>query len=225
MNTKANTALMAVLPNGERPREKMLKRGASCLTDTELLAILLGSGGRGCNVLQLAASILPLIDQKNGKLQPEDLLAVRGLGTAKACLIGAAYEFARRRIRPYGVKISQACDIMPLVGHLAGRLQEHFVSISLNGANEVIACRVLTIGLVNATQIHPREVYSECITDRASSIIVAHNHPSGNLMPSEEDKKTTMRLKTSGDILGVPLLDHIIFATTGFYSFREQGLL
>ena len=203
----------------------MLERGASSLTDTELLAILLGSGGRGCNVLQLAASILPLIDQKNGKLQPEDLLAVRGLGKAKACLIGAAYEFARRRIRPYGVKIAQASDIMPLVGHLAGRLQEHFVSISLNGANEVIACRVLTIGLVNATQIHPREVYSESITDRASSIIVAHNHPSGNLTPSEEDKKTTMRLKTSGDILGVPLLDHIIFATTGYYSFREQGLL
>lgn len=203
----------------------MLAKGARSLTDVELLAILLGTGGRGTNVLQLAADILPLVDQRNGNLQPDDLLSVRGLGTAKACLIAAAYEFARRRIRPHGVRVSQSADIMPLVSHLAGRLQEHFVSISLNGANEVIACRVLTIGLVNATQIHPREVYSESITDRASSIIVAHNHPSGNLTPSDEDKNITARLKAAGELLGVPLLDHVIFGAKGWFSFRDQGWL
>ncbi len=203
----------------------MLAKGASSLSDIELLALLLGSGSKGKNVLQLAADILPLIDSKNGKLTPDDLLTVRGLGMAKACLITAAYEFARRRIKPCGLKISQAADILPLVSHLTARPQEQFVSISLNGANEVIASRILTIGLVNATQIHPREVFSESITDRASAIIVAHNHPSGNLAPSEEDKNITLRLKCAGELLGIPLLDHVVFCTSGYYSFREQGLL
>ena len=216
---------LSALPKKARPREKMLLAGASSLTDVELLAILLGTGGRGNDVLKLAAEILPLIDQRNGKLSPHDLLAIRGLGVAKACLITAAYEFARRRIRPHGVRVSQAADILPLVSHLAGRPQEHFISISLNGANEVIACRVLTIGLVNASQIHPREVYSESITDRASSIIVAHNHPSGNLTPSNEDKSITSKLKAAGELLGIPLLDHIIFCTGGCFSFREHNLL
>jgi len=207
------------------PREKMLSKGASNLSDVELLAVLLGTGGRGKGVLQLAADILPIIDQKNGNLKPEDLLPIRGLGTAKACIIAAAYEFSRRRIRPYGVKIRRASDILPLVSHLASRQQEHFISISLNGANEVIACRVLTIGLVNTSQIHPREVFSESITDRASSIIVAHNHPSGNLAPSKEDRATTEKLQAAGELLGVPLLDHVIFSQNGCFSFREDGLL
>ena len=216
---------LSALPEEERPREKLLSRGACSLTDVELLAILLGTGGKGRDVLQLASEILPLIDRQNGKLKPDDLLSIHGLGTAKACLLTAAHEFARRRIRPYGQKISRASDVLPLVSHLASRPQEHFISISLNGANEVIACRVLTIGLINSSQIHPREVYSDSITDRASSIIVSHNHPSGNLTPSEEDKAVTAKLKAAGEILGIRLLDHIIFCSNGYFSFQEQGLM
>ena len=208
-----------------KPREKLLACGSSSLNDEELVAVILGSGTRDVSVFKLASRVLPLIDRGNSHIDPFELTTVKGLGLAKACAISAAYEFFRRRVHPHGVKVRHASDIIPLVSHLAGRMQEHFISISLNGAHEVIATRVLTIGLVNSSQIHPREVFSEAITDRASAIIVAHNHPSGNLSPSDQDKEVTSRLKTSGELLGVHLLDHIIFCTHGFISFKEQGWL
>lgn len=212
-------------PCDPKPREKLLSLGAAALNDTELLAILLGTGVKGQSVLKLAENILPIIDHRNGRLTPDDLLGIRGLGLAKACTLAAAYEFTRRRVRPHGVKIRNAKDILPLVSHLVARPQEHFVAISLNGAYEVIACRVLTIGLVNSSQIHPREVFSEAITDRATAIIVAHNHPSGNLTPSKEDKLVTERLVKAGKLLGINLLDHIIFSSAGYYSFLEENCL
>lgn len=213
------------LDKSNRPRERLLEKGAGFLSDTELLAILLSTGSKGQSVLTLAEQILPIIEQKNGSLLPADLLNIRGLGKAKACTIAAAYEFARRRIKPHGIQIKQASDIIPLVSHLVSRLQEHFICITLNGAHEVIASRVLTIGLVNSSQIHPREVFSDAITDRASCIIAAHNHPSGSLIASEEDKVVTKKLKSAGEIIGIPLLDHIIFSNKGYYSFRESQAL
>lgn len=213
------------LPKHSRPREKMLALGASVLSDVELLAILLGTGAKGKSVLSLAHDILKIIDQKNGTLSIKDLLLVHGLGKAKSCIILAAHEFTRRRIRPHGIKIQKAPDVLPLVSHLSERHQEHFIAISLNGAHEVIASRVITIGLVNTTQIHPREVFSEAITDRASALIVAHNHPSGNLNPSDDDRRTTVQLKSAGELLGIPLIDHIVFSRNGYFSFKEQGVI
>jgi DNA repair protein RadC len=113
----------------------------------------------------------------------------------------------------------------PWVRHYGDRRQEHFLCISLNGANEVITTRVVSVGLVNKTQVHPREVFAEPITDRASAVILAHNHPSGNLSPSKEDLQITRQLKEAGETLGITVLDHIIFSQKGHYSFLEQGEL
>jgi DNA repair protein RadC len=114
-------------------------------------------------------------------------------------------------------------DVLPLVRHYADRKQEHFICISINGANEVITTRVVSVGLVNKTQVHPREVFADPITDRASAIIVAHNHPSGGLLPSQEDLEITKQLTSAGEVLGIKVLDHMIFNDKGYYSLLEKG--
>jgi DNA repair protein RadC len=160
-----------------------------------------------------------------GKPNLESLKEIEGVGLAKATLIIAALELARRRIRPEGLKITFPTDVLPLITHFADRKQEHFICISINGANEVITTRVVSVGLVNKTQVHPREVFADPITDRASAISVAHNHPASSLMPSKEDIEVTQRLKAAGETLGIKLLDHIIFNHRGYYSFLEHGQL
>lgn len=204
------------------PREKLISMGVSALTDSELLAILLGSGNKDNDVFSLAAKLLTVIDEKNGELTIKDLTTIKGIGSAKGCLISASLEFARRRIKPEGIRVREAADVIPLVSHIMDRKQEHFICISLNGAHEVIATRIITIGLVNSSQVHPREVFCEPILDRACAIIIAHNHPSGDLTPSQEDKAVTKRLIEAGSILGIKVLDHIIFSKRGFYSFKEK---
>ncbi|MCA1794683.1 MAG: DNA repair protein RadC [Desulfotignum sp.] len=211
------------LPLGERPREKLLERGAGVLSDQELLAVILGKGNRNEDVLSLADKLVKVIDHKGLKFSVQDFMSVDGIGAAKAALIDAAFEFVRRRIKPDGLKITFPADIMPLIQHYSDRKQEHFLGISVNGANEVMNVRVITIGLVNKTQIHPREVFADALSDRASAIIVAHNHPSGSLQPSPEDIRITGQLKEAGNILGVTLLDHIIFSSRGYYSLAEHN--
>jgi DNA repair protein RadC len=207
----------------DRPREKLQQKGAEALSDLELMAILLGRGIEGHDVMTLARKILKVLDTSNIKLNLDDLQKIDGVGPAKATLIAAAFEFARRRIRPEGLKISFPPDVLPLIQHYADRKQEHFICISLNGANEVITSRVVSVGLVNKTQVHPREVFADPITDRASAIIIAHNHPSGDLKPSKDDISITKQLKSAGETLGIRLLDHIIFNQKGYYSFLESG--
>jgi DNA repair protein RadC len=210
------------IPNQERPREKLLEKGAEALSDLELMAVLVGRGTEGHDVLSVAERILKTLDASHGKVNLEDLRKIEGVGPAKATLIAAALEFSRRRIRPEGMKISFPPDVLPLIQHYADRKQEHFLCVSLNGANEVIAARVVSVGLVNKTQVHPREVFAEPITDRAAAVIVAHNHPAGNLMPSKEDREITKKLLAAGEVLGIRLLDHIIFNRKGYYSFLEH---
>ena len=197
--------------------------GASALSDGELLAILLGSGGAGQDVFALSQKVLKFIDAGPEGLSPEELIKIRGIGRAKAALLGAMCEFARRRIRPEGQKIRCAKDILPLVHHLSDRKQEHFLQISLNGAHEVIKTRVVTVGLANAAQVHPREVFYGAISDCAAAVIVAHNHPSGETTPSQEDLQVTRKLRGAAATLAIPLLDHIIFSHRGYYSFLENG--
>jgi DNA repair protein RadC len=215
---------IADLPKLDRPREKLQAKGAEALSDLELLAILLGSGIEGHDVMTVAGQLLKFLD-KNEKYSLKDLQEIEGVGPVKATLIAAALEFARRRIRPEGVKIKHPADVLPLISYLADRKQEHFIGISLNGANEVIASRVITVGLVNATQIHPREVFADPISDRACALIIAHNHPSGSLVPSQEDIAITKRLKAAGETVGIRLMDHIIFNQKGYYSLMEHGEL
>lgn len=211
--------------SNEMPREKLISHGAENLSDRELLAILLGTGIKGKNVRSLAEEILLLLDRNNYQLKPETLLTVSGLGIAKSALITASVELSRRILCPEKKKIGTPKDILPLIHHYSDRKQEHFLCLSLNGAHEVKYIRVVSIGLVNRTLVHPREIFSDPIKDRAAAIVIAHNHPSGNMDPSLEDKEITRRIKGAGEILGIELLDHIIFTETGYYSFLEEGLL
>lgn len=213
------------IPKQNRPREKMLDNGPAFLSDDELVAILLGSGTKGHDVMTVATRIVRLVDAHKGRPNLGDLQQQEGLGPAKAMLVAAALEFARRRIHPEGLKIKTPLDVLPLIRHYGDRKQEHFLCISLNGANEVITHRVVSIGLVNQTQVHPREVFADPITDRASAVILAHNHPSGDITPSDADKKVTRQLQEAGNTLGIIVLDHIIFSPKGHYSFLENGCL
>ena len=211
------------IPKLDRPREKLLRKGAEALSDLELIAVLLGKGTEKHGVMYIANRVLNKLDASSSKPDLKELQRIEGMGPARAALIAAALEFSRRRIRPEGFKISFPPDVLPLIRHYADRKQEHFLCVSLNGANEVITTRIVSVGLVNKTQVHPREVFADPITDRASAIIVAHNHPSGKLVPSKEDIEMTLQLKAGGETMGIRLLDHIIFNQRDYYSFLENA--
>ena len=126
---------------------------------------------------------------------------------------------------PEGVKIETPADLLPHVRHYADRKQEHFLCASINGANEILNIRVVSIGLIDRSPVHPREVFADALGDRAAAVIVAHNHPSGGVQPSASDLLITAQLKAAGDILGITLLDHIIFDRSSYFSFLEEGKL
>ena len=212
------------LPLTDRPREKLLHKGAEFLSDTELLSVILGKGTKKEDVLSLAKRMVKIIDARGLNFTAHDLTCIEGIGEARATSIAAAFEFVRRRIKPEGLKIKFPADVLPLIKHYADRKQEHFLCVSINGANEVMSVRVISIGLINKSHVHPREVFADVIAERASAVIIAHNHPIGSLEPSEEDKKVTNQLSESAKILGLKLLDHIIFNEKSYYSFAENGL-
>ena len=208
-----------------RIRERLAREGPSALSDVDLLAALLGTGTRGKGVKELAEEVLALLDSARGIPEADAFGRLAGIGQAKAGAVCAALELGRRL---YGVrerKIASPRDVWPIVAHWSDRKQERFICCSLNGAHELIAARVVSIGLVNRTVVHPREVYADPITDRACAVIVAHNHPSGRLEPSPEDREITFRLKGAADTLGIALLDHLIFSSTDYFSFVEHGIL
>ena len=213
------------LPAHNRPREKLKERGASALTDEELVAAILGRGVEGQNLGTISRRVAKLIQKHKEKLSVDHLTAVRGMGLAKAAQILSAFELARRHLIKDTVKITGAQDVMPLLADIADKKQEHFVCISLNGAHEVIKKRIVTIGLVDRSQVHPREVYADVISDRAAAVIFAHNHPSGDLKPSNSDLKIHEQLTEAGKILGLRILDHIIVTKRGYFSFQEAGLI
>ena len=211
------------VPLEERPREKMELRGSSALSDSELLAIILNTGIQGKNVNELARDLLCLLDKNKEIPSVKEISSLTGIGFSKACTIAAMLEFGRRRYGSFSVRINKPVDIYSLVRHYADRKQEKFISLSLSGAHEVLAVRIVTIGLVNKTIVHPREVFADIIQDRAAAFCVAHNHPSGHLGCSAEDLEITERLLSSAKILGLNFLDHVIFSQTGYWSFRENG--
>ena len=213
------------MPEHSRPREKLRERGASALSDEELVTAILGMGTAGVDVRTIARQVAGLIREHKTGLTLDYLLAVPGMGLAKAAQILSAFELARRHLLKDAVKIAVTQDILPLVTDITGKQQEYFVCISLNGANEVIEKRVVTIGLLDKSPVHPREVFADVIADRAAAVIFAHNHPSGELQPSEADLRMHEQLTEAGKILGLRVLDHIIVTRKGHFSFQEAGLI
>ena len=194
-----------------RPREKLQARGAAALSDYELLMAIIGSGSAHADVTKIARDVRKILGEKGSNLTYEDLLKIKGLGAAKATQLMASFELWRRQFevseRPIIDSPEKAAEQF---ADIRDKKQEYFVCLTLDGANRLIAKRVISIGTLTASLVHPREVFAEAITDRAASIIVAHNHPSGNLEPSIADKEVTERLRQAGEILGIEVLDHLI---------------
>ena len=203
----------------------MLSGGPAALSDKELLTILLNTGVKGKNVRELADDLLSLLDRNKDIPSIKEISLLTGIGDVKACSIAAMLEFGRRRYGSFSARIKAPADIFTLVRHYADRKQERFISLSLNGAHEVLAVRVVTIGLLNKTIVHPREVFADIIQDRAAAFCVAHNHPSGQLESSAEDDEITDRLLSASNILGLHFVDHVIFSQNNWWSYRENGKL
>jgi DNA repair protein RadC len=218
---------MKDLPLPDRPREKIARKGATSLKDEELIEAIIGRGTKSRDVRIIAREICSLLG--DGKSSPgyEELSALNGVGPTKASQILACFELGRRYYATTGTlaKVTKPEDILPLVPDLGSKRQEHFITITLNGAGEVLGNRVITVGLLNHSLVHPREVFADAITDRAASVICVHNHPSGSLEPSSQDIAITRQLKEAGALVGIPLIDHIIVSRTGHTSLRERGLL
>jgi len=206
-------------------RERLEERGAVSVADFELVAAILGTGSRGKDVRVLSSEILDRCDFSAGVPAVDALAAVRGLGRARACRLAAALELGKRYFGYRELRVSGPEDAWHLVRHFADRKQERFIIASLNGAHDVIAVRVVTVGLANRTIVHPREIFAEAVSDRACAVIAAHNHPSGRLDPSPEDLEITARLRDAGELLGIPLLDHVVFSQDGYLSLAEAGLM
>ena len=202
---------MSERPKDLRPREKLAAKGAAALSDYELLMAIIGSGTAQADVTKIARDVRRLIRERGSELTYEDLLGVNSLGPAKATQIMAGFELWRRQFEVSERPIIDSPEkaVEQLVD-IRDKKQEYFVCLTLDGANRLIAKRIVTIGTLTASLVHPREVFADAITDRAASIIVAHNHPSGNPEPSQADREVTKRLKDAGELLDIKLLDHLI---------------
>jgi DNA repair protein RadC len=213
--------------SGNRPdvREQTLKNGVTTADDHELIMLLLGSGNKGHPVDSLAIRVLEVISGTNPEDRVDALLKINGMGPGKALIIAASLELGRRFSGHLLMPIRNPKDIIPLVQHYTMQPQEHFLSISLNGAHEILQIRIVAIGTVNRTMIQPREIFSDAIKERAAAIILCHNHPASSCFPSEEDIETTKQLLDAAKCVGIKILDHIIVTQNAYFSFREKKLL
>jgi DNA repair protein RadC len=218
------------LPIEERPRERLVTYGEAALSAPELLQLILGRGIAGESVVVTAQKLLSQFGslQKLAEASIEELSSVKGIGLAKATQIKAVFEIGRRlstQTSPYKSKeLTDPKKVYQLIkSKLKDYHKEHFYIIVLNSRNYSIA--EISVGSLDASIVHPREVFAEAIKNKAASVIFAHNHPSGNPEPSEDDLAITKKLVESGKILGIEVTDHIIVAKDKFLSFKEQGLI
>ena len=214
------------LPEGDRPREKMIKYGPDKLTDDELLALVLGSGTKGVNVKTLAGRILRKNKEKLNSLTFEDLKNEKGLGKAKATQVIAVLELGKRLfagkkndliLSPQ--KVWERCE------DFRSSKKEHFAIFFLDARSQEIKREVISVGTLTASLVHPREVFESAIKANAVSIILVHNHPSGDVNPSEDDIELTERLKKAGKIMGIKVSDHVIISQNVYLSFKEEKIL
>ena len=223
---------VSTLPPTDRPRERLWALGPCALTTAELLAIVLGTGGGGRDVLEIAGRLLELSEGSLRRLarRPNaELLRAPGIGPTKAARLLAAFELgmrAAREERPPVVRIREPEDVLRLFGSRLRDLQvEEFHLLALDSQSQVLREVLITRGLLNSSLVHPREVFRAAIAEAAAGIIVVHNHPSGDPTPSAEDRAATKQLVTAGRLLDVPLYDHVIIAGDRFVSFATAGLL
>jgi len=218
-------------PENERPRERLVKFGAESLSDAQLLAIILGTGGRGRGVLNLAMGLLDTfkglgnIDRSSIK----DLSEIKGLGVAKIAQLKAAFELGKRIMGESSGDNPLFSSSLSVYSYFAPRLKNHkkevFLSVLLDTKNRFIREVRVSEGTLTNSLIHPREAFREAIRESAASVIFAHNHPSGDPAPSRDDIAVTERLKSAGDIIGIAVLDHVIIGDGRYVSLKEKGIL
>ena len=226
------TYRMKELPIDDRPREKLINNGAAALTDSELLAILIGSGTKETSALDIARDLTA----DNGILKNialvhdvKELAKTKGLGRAKAALIIAALELGRRIASAEPLvrdSITSPEDgVALLMPRLRYESKEHFLVVLLNSKNKVLDVEQISEGSLNSSVVHPREVFAPAVLHHAAAILTAHNHPSGDPTPSKEDKDLTNTLVQAGKYMGIPVLDHIIIGDAKYFSFKEHSYL
>ena len=212
------------MSNKPNIREKTLKYGLGYPVDEELVMLILGTGNRQMPVQTMAKKIVDVLNAGESGDVVERLLKMKGIGQGKALAIAAALELGKRRSCHLGAHIRTPSDLIPFVNHFAMSEKEHFLSVTLNGGHDIIQIHVVAVGTCNRLSVHPRDVFADAIKDNAAGIILCHNHPSGNSEPSSEDVETTRSLLKVSEIVGIPILDHIIIDYNSYYSFMENGL-
>jgi DNA repair protein RadC len=217
------------LPKSDRPREKLAAKGAENLKDSELLAILLRTGRAGKNVIEIASLILSKHSKKRLlQMTYEDLLKVKGINSAKATTLLAAFELSKRALEVDDSSlpvIATPKDAVAQLSELRQNKKEHFVVLYLNARNQLVHKETISIGTLNTNLVHPREVFEPALRHSAANVMVAHNHPSGDPEPSEDDLEITKRLTEAGKMMGVEIMDHIVVSKNGHFSFKEEKLL
>ena len=219
------------LPTDERPRERLINFGADALSTAELLAILLRTGTEQRSAIGLADYLLSLNAGIRGiaGMTIEEMSQIHGIGPAKAAQIKAAIEFGRRLVAASPeerTKIRTPRDVYNLIGPaLREEKREHFIALLLDTKGGVLRQRTISIGDLSSSLVHPREVFVEAIRHSAASMIVAHNHPSGDPAPSPEDAQVTRRLIEAGELLGIEVLDHVVLGDNRWVSLKEKGLM
>ena len=220
------------LPKQERPRERLQKLGPEALSSQELLALIIGRGIPKKSVMTIALELLEKFRNVKaiGQATLEELSQIKGIGIAKAAQIKACFELGKREdldpedLVPFDIKNPETV-VKAIRTSIKDKAKEHFKLILLNSRNRVISISNISTGTLTTSLVHPREVFKEALAHSAASVILAHNHPSGDPEPSEDDLKITKKLVESGKILGIEVIDHIIIAKNNFYSFREKGII
>ncbi len=219
------------LPLGERPRERLLKLGSEALSAQEILAVILGRGTKGESVMMTSQKLLSRFGNLKGvaNASVEELIQTTGIGPAKATQIKAALELSRRleadaSEKPRPILKSPEDVSAQVKSQLKGKKKEHFLVLCLDTRNRLIDRKLVSMGSLDTSVVHPREVFKEAISSCAASVIFAHNHPSGDPEPSKEDVELTKRLARAGEILGIDVLDHIIVCDEGFVSLKARNL-
>ena len=219
------------LDQNDRPREKLIKYGADALTDEELLAIIIATGNKEKNVIELSKEILATFSYEDlTDIEVAELTHINGIKNAKACSIVASLRLgnriAQKLIEKEIIKIERSEDIYNYVkNELANKKNEYFYAILLDTKNVIISKEVISKGILDASLVHPREAFKAAVKKSAKSIIFVHNHPSGDMNPSKYDLLTTKKLVDAGNILDIKVLDHIIIADNDYYSFKKENLI